>query len=155
MREFRFVFYYNILHLGIDGGEMKKEIIGITTICILLAGAFFHIGGYNNLNGSGQYMPDVGQNVFIPIVAEFVMEPHTVLSSDGKYHRTYELQLTNANPLKWQINFLEVLNVEDHNEIFAEFSGDRVKPNNQIVPGRISSETLARSETSLFILLFL
>ncbi len=133
---------------------MRIRIIGITIFCLLIAGAFFHIGGCHDSNGNGQNMTDVGQNVFTPIVAKFVTEPHPFLGSDGRYHLTYELELTNANPLTWLINSLEVLNAEDHNEIFAEFSGDRVKPNNQIVPGRIPSETLARSETSLFYITF-
>lgn len=133
---------------------MKKGIIGTTIIFLIIAGAFFHIGGCHNSNGSGQDMSSVDQNVFTPIVAEFVTEPHPVLGSDGRYHLTYELQLTNANPFTWLINSLEVLNAEDHNEIFTEFSGDRVMPNNQIVPGRIPSETLARGETSLFYITF-
>ena len=133
---------------------MRLNIFAMIMFCTLIMGTSFLLAGCNKQIGSGQNMTEVGQNVFTPIVAELVTEPHPVLGSDGRYHLTYELELTNANPLTWLINSLEVLNAEDHNEIFAEFSGDRVKPNNQIVPGRIPSETLARSETSLFYITF-
>lgn len=77
-----------------------------------------------------------------------------MLGSDGKYHLVYELQITNANSFTWRINSVEVLNAENHNQIFAVFSGDTVTPNNQIMPGRIPSNKLARSETSVFFITF-
>ena len=99
-------------------------------------------------------MVDVIPNQFTPIIASYVTIPRPVLGSDGKYHLTYELQLTNANSFTWLINSLEVINADDHNQVYKTFSGDTVTPNNQIMPGRIPSDTLARSETSLFFITF-
>jgi len=77
-----------------------------------------------------------------------------VLGSDGKYHLVYELQLTNATSFTWLINSLEVLNAEDHGQVFVKFSGDTVTPNNQIIPGRIPSQSLEGGETSVFFITF-
>jgi Peptidase family M23 len=133
---------------------MRINITGIIILCALLIGAFLHIGGCHESNGSGGGMVEDIQNEFTPIIASFVTEPHPVLGSDGKYHLVYELQLTNANSFTWLINSIEVLNAEDHDQVFALFSGDTVTPNNQIIPGRIPSDTLERSETSLFFINF-
>lgn len=133
---------------------MRINVTGIIILCALLIGAFFHIGGCHESNGNGGGMVEDIQNEFTPIVASFVTEPHPVLGSDGKYHLVYELQLTNANPFTWQINSVEVLNAEDHGQAFAAFSGDTVTPNNQIIPGRIPSETLEGGETSAFFINF-
>ena len=133
---------------------MRQNIFGIIIFCALITGAVFHIGGCNKSNGSGGGMVESIQNEFTPIIVSLVTEPHPVLGSDGKYHLTYELQLTNANSFTWLINSIEVLNAENHDQIFALFSGDTVTPNNQIIPGRIPSDTLARSETSVFFITF-
>jgi hypothetical protein len=133
---------------------MRLNIIGIIIFCALITGAVSHIGGCHNSNGSGGGMAEDIQNEFTPIVASFVTIPRPVLGSDGKYHLTYELQLTNATSLTWLINSLETLNAEDHGQVFVEFSGDTVTPNNQIIPGRIPSETLAGGETSVFFITF-
>jgi murein DD-endopeptidase MepM/ murein hydrolase activator NlpD len=133
---------------------MRTNVIGLIIFCVLIAGAVFHIGGCHKSNGSGGGMVENIQNEFTPIVVSLVTEPHPVLGSDGKYHLVYELQLTNANSFTWLINSIEVLNADDHNQVFALFSGDSVTPNNQIIPGRIPSDTLARSETSVFFITF-
>lgn len=133
---------------------MRLNIIGLIIFSVLITGAVFHIGGCHNSNGSGGGMPEDVQNEFTPIVSSFVTIPRPVLGSDGRYHMTYELQLTNANTFTWLINSLEVLNADDHNQVFVKFSGDTVAPNNQITPGRIPSDTLERSETSLFYITF-
>ena len=133
---------------------MRINITGIIIFCALLIGAFLHIGGCHESNGNGGGMVENIQNEFTPIIASFVTEPHPVLGSDGKYHLVYELQLTNANSFTWLINSIEVLNAEDHDQVFALFSGDTVTPNNQTIPGRIPSDTLERSETSLFFINF-
>jgi murein DD-endopeptidase MepM/ murein hydrolase activator NlpD len=133
---------------------MRLNIVGIVIFCALITGAVFHIGGCNKSNGSGGAMVGGIQNEFTPIVVSFVTEPHPVLGSDGKYHLVYELQLTNANSFTWRINSVEVLDAYNNEKIFALFSGDTVTPNNQIIPGRIPSETLARGETSVFFITF-
>lgn len=99
-------------------------------------------------------MADSVQNEFTPIISSFVTKPHPVLGSDGKYHLVYELQLTNATSFTWLINSLEVLNADNHEQMYAVFSGDTVTPNNQIMPGRIPSETLGGGETSIFFITF-
>ena len=136
------------------GHEVRTNVIGLIIFCVLIAGAVFHIGGCHKSNGSGRGMVEKIQNEFTPIVVSLVTEPHPVLGSEGKYHLVYELQLTNANSFTWLINSVEVLNAEDHNQIFAEFSGETVTPNNQIIPGRIPSDTIARGETSVFFITF-
>lgn len=94
------------------------------------------------------------RNEFSPIVASYVTTPNPFLGSDDRYHLTYELQLTNATSFTWQINSLEILNGDNHEQVFAKFSGDEVKPNNQIIPGRVPSKTLEGGQTSVFFLTF-
>jgi murein DD-endopeptidase MepM/ murein hydrolase activator NlpD len=133
---------------------MRLNIVGIIIFCALITGAVFHIGGCHNSNGSGGGMAEDIQNEFTPIVASFLTIPSPVLGSDGKYHLTYELQLTNATSFTWLINSLEVLNAEDHGQVFTSFSGDTVTPNNQIIPGRIPSDNLEEGRTSVFFITF-
>jgi len=133
---------------------MRKNIIGIIIFCVLIAGAVLHIGGCHKSNGSGGGMAEDIQNEFTPIVASFVAKPIPFLGSDERYHLTYELQLTNATSFTWVINSLEVLNAEDHNQTFVNFSGDTVTPNNQIIPGRIPSDNLEGGQTSVFFITF-
>jgi len=133
---------------------MKTNVVGAVLFSVLIVGAFLHIGGCNNSNGSGGSMADSVQNEFTPIISSFVTKPHPVLGSDGKYHLVYELQLTNATSFTWLINSLGVLNADNHEQMYAVFSGDTVTPNNQIMPGRIPSETLAGGETSIFFITF-
>ena len=133
---------------------MKNKIVGLIIFSLLITGAFFFFFFCKNSNRSGEGMADKIQNEFTPIIASFVTKPRPVLGSDGKYYLTYELQLTNANSFTWLINSIKVLNAEDHDQVFATFSGDTITPNNQIIPGRIPSDTLARSETSVFFITF-
>ncbi|MEE8299373.1 MAG: M23 family metallopeptidase [Thermodesulfobacteriota bacterium] len=142
---------------------MRINKIGIIIFCALITGAGFFISGCNKKIGTDvdtiEDIRNVGaaeniRNDFTPIIISLLTEPHPILGSDGKYHLVYELQLTNANSFTWQINSVEVLNADNHEQILAVFSGDTVTPNNQIVPGRIPSETLARSETSVFFITF-
>lgn len=133
---------------------MRNKITGLIIIFILIAGALIHIGGCNKSNSSGGGMVDNIQNEFTPIVASFVTQPIPFLGSDSKYHLTYELQLTNATSFNWKINSLEVLNAEDHGQVFTIFSGDRVMPNNQIIPGRIPTEVINGGETTVFFITF-
>jgi hypothetical protein len=133
---------------------MKSRVLGIIVVSALIAGAVFHIGGCHNSNGSGGGMVDNIQNTFTPIVASFVTVPQPVLGSDGKYHLTYELQLTNATSFTWLINSLEVLNANDYGQVFASFADGAVTPNNQIIPGRIPSDSLELGQTSVFFITF-
>ena len=133
---------------------MRLNIVGLLVFCTLITGAVLHIGGCHKSNGSGGGMAEDIQNEFTPIVASFVTKPIPVLGSDGNYHLTYELQLTNATSFIWQINSVEVLDAEDHGQVFANFSGDTVTPNNQIIPGRIPSDNLEGGQTSVFFITF-
>ena len=133
---------------------MRKNIFRMISLCLLLTVAFFNVGGCTDSNGAGGGMAGSVQNVFTPIIASFVAKPRPVLGSDGKYHLVYELQLTNATPLTWQIKSLEVLNAADHGQVFKVYSGDAVKPDNQIIPGKIPSDSLEGGETSVFFITF-
>lgn len=133
---------------------MKRRLVEVVIFSALIASAFLHIGGCNNSNGSGGGMVESMQSVFTPIIASFVAEPRPVLGSDGRHHLVYELQLTNANTFTWLIESLEVLNADNHDQVFAVYSGDGVTFDNQIIPGKIPSDTLARGETSVFFITF-
>jgi murein DD-endopeptidase MepM/ murein hydrolase activator NlpD len=142
---------------------MRINKIGIIIFCALITGAGFFISGCNKKIGTDvdtiEDIRNVGaaeniRNDFTPIIISFLTEPHPILGSDGKYHLVYELQLTNATSFTWQINSVEVLNADNHEQILAVFSGDSVTPNNQIIPGRIPSDTLAKSEPSVFFITF-
>ena len=100
---------------------MKIRFLGVVLFSALIVSAFLHIGGCNNSNGSGGGMVAGVQNEFTPIISSFVTKPHPVLGSNGKYHLVYELQLTNANTFTWLINSVEVLNADNHDEVYAVF----------------------------------
>lgn len=133
---------------------MRNKIFSLFILGVLVSSAFFQIGGCNKSNGSGGGMVDNIQNEFTPITASYVTKPIPFLGSDSRYHLTYELELTNATSFNWIINSLEVLNANDHQEVFANFSGNKVMPNNQIIPGRIPSQGLNGGETSVFFITF-
>ncbi|GJM14839.1 MAG: peptidase M23 [Thermodesulfobacteriota bacterium] len=129
----------------------------------LILGAGFFITGCNkqieNAVGANVKVNNIesienATNNFTPIIASFVTKPIPVLGSDERYHLTYELQLTNATSFTWKINSVEVLDAENHNQTFANFSGNTITPNNQIIPGRIPSNNLEGGQTSVFFITF-
>ena len=134
---------------------MRRIIIGIFALGFLVTAAFFNIGGCSESNGAGGggTAGDV-QNEYTPIIVSFVTEPRPVLGSDGKYHLVYELQLTNATSFTWLIKSLEILNAADHGQVLKAYSGDAVGPDNQIIPGKIPSDSLGGGQTSVFFITF-
>lgn len=133
---------------------MRIKPIGIIMFFTLIAGAFLNIGGCHNSNGSGGSNIGAGAETFTPLTVEFLTEPVPFAGSDGKVHLVYEIQISNAVPLSFQVNSLEVLNAADHGQVFTEFSGEDVMSALQIIPGRIPTNLIEGGTNAIFFITF-
>ncbi len=134
---------------------MNKKLCGTALFCLLLAGAFFHIGGCSDSGGNGRGSNiQAGADTFTPLIIEFLTEPVPFAGSDSKVHLVYEIQISNAVPLPLQVNSLEVLNAADHGQVFAEFSGEEVMGALQIIPGRIPTNLIEGGTNAIFFITF-
>jgi murein DD-endopeptidase MepM/ murein hydrolase activator NlpD len=134
---------------------MYKKLFRTALFCLLLAGVFFHIGGCDNSNGSGGGSNiQAGADTFTPLIIEFLTEPVPFAGSDGKVHLVYEIQISNAVALPFQVNSLEVLNAADQSQLFAEFSGEDVMSALQKIPGRIPTNLIDGGTNAIFFITF-
>lgn len=134
---------------------MYKKLVSLMLFCLFILGVFIHIGGCNNSNASGSGSNiDSGKDTFTPLLIEFLTEPVPFTGSDGKFHLVYEMQITNAVPLSFEFNSLEVLNAINQDEVLAEFSGNNVMNSLQIIPGRIPTNLIEGGTSAIFFINF-
>lgn len=134
---------------------MRKSFFGAILVCLVLVGAFFHVGGCSKSNGSGGGFDIAeGTEIFTPILVQFLTEPIPFSGSDGRVHLVYEIQMSNAVTLPLQINSLEILNASDNEQVFAEYNGDEVLGALQIIPGRIPTKLIEGGTNALFYITF-
>lgn len=134
---------------------MTKYISMIALPLVLILAAFFTYGGCHNSNGNnmGGNDSDTG-NVFTPVVSTVLAPPVPVLGSDGKYHITYELFLTNSNVFEWEILSIEVFKGSPQGEILDVVSGDEVLDKMQLVGTRQPTTSLQATQSGLVFMTF-
>ena len=134
---------------------MKSNLGKLIMPLILILAAAFSYGGCHNSNGNnmGNVVSDA-DNIFTPVVASVLAPPVPVKGSDGQYHITYEIALTNSNTFDWQVLSIEVLDGQPGGHIFEVISGDEVMDKIQLLGTREFTDTLLPTQSALAFITF-
>ena len=94
------------------------------------------------------------ENAFTPIVMSVLAPPVPVLGSDGRYHITYELFLTNSNTFDWEVLSIEVLDGGRDGVVLTTVSGAEVKNDMRLVGTRQPTASLEPTQSGLVFITF-
>lgn len=133
-----------------------KFLINKYSLCaVLIMAVFFSYGGCHDSNGNnmGNVVSDT-DNIFTPVVFSVLAPPVPVKGSDGDYHITYELSLSNANTFDWQILSIEVLDGTADGQVLHTVTGDEVMNQMQLIGTRQPTNTLIPTQSGLVFLTF-
>jgi hypothetical protein len=78
--------------------------------------------------------------------------PNPVRGSDDAFHLVYELQVTNASEVTWQVDVVEVLDTENDDRVLASFAGDDVLNQMVLLSDRSPTNTLEPGQAGLIFL---
>ncbi len=146
---------------------MKRNIVKLTGSLVLVLALAFSITGCNKTAGSN--MADVTsdtkkastsdgsfdtENALTPIVMSVLAPPVPVKGSDGRYHITYELFLTNSNTFEWKVLSIDVLDGSQEGKALATISGDEVVNKMQLVGTRQRTTSLEPTQSGLVFITF-
>lgn len=94
------------------------------------------------------------ENALTPIVTSVLAPPVPVLGSDGRYHLTYELFLSNSNTFEWEVLSIEVLDGGPDGKVLDTISGDEVMNKMQLVGTRERTTSLEPTQSGLVFITF-
>ncbi|MEM7008480.1 MAG: M23 family metallopeptidase [Thermodesulfobacteriota bacterium] len=103
---------------------------------------------------SANHTQTTDENAFTPIVMSVLAPPVPVLGSDGKYHLSYELFLTNASTFDWQVVSIEVLDGAAVDTVLDTVSGEQVTNDMQQVGTRQPVNMLDPTQSGLVFITF-
>jgi hypothetical protein len=86
---------------------------------------------------------------YTPVVMSVLAAPHPVIGSDARTHLVYEIHLTNATPVEWPIESIEVLDGDDPEQVLLTIEGDEVAAKVQSLAGRAPLDTLPPGQSAL------
>ncbi len=134
---------------------MKRNIAKLTLPFVLILAVFFTYGGCNESNGGnmGNVVTDA-ESAFTPIVLSVLAPPVPVKGSDGLYHITYELFLTNSNTFEWEVLSIEVLDGHPDGQVLDMVTGDEVMDKMQLVGTRQPTTSLVPTQSGLVFITF-
>jgi len=134
---------------------MKRNIAKLTLPFVLILAVFFTYGGCNESNGGnmGNVVTDA-ESAFTPIVLSVLAPPVPVKGSDGLYHITYELFLTNSNTFEWEVLSMEVLDGHPDGQVLDTVTGDEVMDKMQLVGTRQPTTSLVPTQSGLVFITF-
>ncbi len=93
-------------------------------------------------------------NEFTPVVASVLATPIPVKGSDGRFHLVYELLVTNAYKLDFQIASVEVLDADRSENVLASFTGQKVSNMMQLVGTRAPIDTLQPGQAGIIFITY-
>ena len=94
------------------------------------------------------------ENALTPIVMSVLAPPVPVKGSDGRYHITYELFLTNSNTFDWEVLSIEVLDGSPDGKVLDAISGNEVMNKMQLVGTRERTTSLEPTQSGLVFITF-
>lgn len=105
---------------------------------------------------SGSDRSETGEtnNEFTPVVTSVLATPIPVKGSDGRFHLVYELFVTNAYKLDFQIVSVEVLDADDYKNVLASFTGQEVSNMMQLVGTRAPIDSLQPGQAGVIFMTF-
>jgi hypothetical protein len=100
--------------------------------------------------GSGTVTPPIPEmtEALTPLVLEVLTPPHPVPGSDRLFHLVYELQVTNASSLRWQIEAVTVQDAENRDVVVATFSSTDLPSKLSLLGDRESQTTTLEASQS-------
>ena len=134
---------------------MNSLINKISLFAVLVLVVLFSYGGCHNSNGNnmGNVVSDT-ENAFTPIVLSVLASPVPVKGSDGQYHITYELSLSNANTFEWEVLSIEVLDGHPKGQVLHTVTGDEVLDKMQLIGTREETTSLLPTQSGLVFMTF-
>jgi hypothetical protein len=91
---------------------------------------------------------DAKEGLLTPLTLEVLAPPVPVKGSDGAYHLIYELQVTNATPLEWTVDRLEV-RAEENKKPLASWSGESLKKIMGLLGTREGADALGAAQSAV------
>ncbi len=134
---------------------IKMNIVKLTMLFVLMLAVVFSYGGCHNSNGNnmGNVVSDT-DNAFTPIVLSVLAPPVPVKGSDGLYHITYELFLSNSNTFDWEVLSIEVLDGHPQGQVLDTVTGDEVLNKMQLIGTRVPTTSLEPTQSGLVFMTF-
>jgi hypothetical protein len=132
---------------------MKRVYSGMGRLLLLIV-VLLVITAYGHGNageaGSGNVTPPIPEmtEALTPLVLEVLTPPHPVPGSDRLFHLVYELQVTNASGLRWQIESGTVQDAENHDVVVATFSSTDLPSKMSLLGDKKSQTTTLESNQS-------
>lgn len=108
------------------------------------------------LSESGSHTKELSKtdNEFTPLVMSVLSTPIPVKGSDGRVHLVYELLVTNAYKLDFEIVSVEVLDRDQNEKVLASFSGQEVSDKVQLVGTRAPIDSLQPGQAGIIFIAF-
>ena len=94
------------------------------------------------------------ENAFTPIATSVLAPPVPVKGSDGRYHITYELFLTNSNAFEWEVLSIEALDGNPNGRVLYSVEGEEVVNNMQLAGTRQPTNSLEPAQSGLVFITF-
>ena len=134
---------------------MNSHLNKISLCAVFVLMVLISYGGCHNSNGGnmGNIVSDT-DNVFTPVVSSELAPPVPVKGSDGQYHITYELNLTNSNNFDWEVVSIEVLDGHPDGQILEVVTGEEVMDKMQLLGTREPTNTLIPTQSALAYITF-
>ena len=134
---------------------MNSILIKFSLCAVLVLAVFLTYGGCHNSNGNnmGNISSDT-DNIFTPIVFSVLAPPVPVKGSDGNYHITYELSLSNANTFDWEVLSIEVLDGHPKGQVLHTITTDEVIDAMQLIGTRQPTNSLIPTQSGLVFITF-
>jgi hypothetical protein len=98
--------------------------------------------------------PAKTDNIFTPVLMSLIPAPNPVKGSDGKFHLVYELEVTNATNIDWEIRSVEVIDGTNDKRILNSYAGDDVKTKMQLLGDKSSTNTLPPGQSGIIFITF-
>jgi hypothetical protein len=109
-----------------------------------------------SLPESGSHTKDLSKtdNEFTPLVMSVLSTPIPVKGSDGRFHLVYELLVTNAYKLDFEVVSVEVLDGDRDEKVLTSFSGQEVSNIMQLVGTRAAINSLKPGQAGVIFMTF-
>ncbi|MFB3147855.1 MAG: M23 family metallopeptidase [Thermodesulfobacteriota bacterium] len=93
-------------------------------------------------------------NKFTPVVMSVLATPIPVKGSDGRFHFVYELLVTNAYKLDFEVVSVEALDGNQNEKVLTSFSGQEVLNKMQLVGTRAAIDSLQPGQAGIIFMTF-
>ena len=91
-------------------------------------------------------------SIFTPVLVSVLSAPNPVKGSDGSYHLVYELKVTNATGLTWEIDSIDV--TDGAGETLYSLTGDELKNRTELIKDKAKTNALPPGETGVIFIHF-